>query len=129
MRPVRGALVVNAGDLISRWTNGVWKSNTHRVVNPPARPLACAGQEDEGGNQDGGGNEGGSVLVPSRYSVVFFTGPRHDTVITPLPTCVTASNPSRFPEITAGEHLQMKLRCRQACRWPRGHEGSLRNSS
>jgi isopenicillin N synthase-like dioxygenase len=28
--------VVNIGDLLMRWTNDRWVSNTHRVVNPPA---------------------------------------------------------------------------------------------
>ena len=30
------AFVVNVGDLFRRWTNDVWTSNFHRVVNPPA---------------------------------------------------------------------------------------------
>ena len=33
--PVPGTLVVNAGDLIQRWSNDVWRSNIHRVQNPP----------------------------------------------------------------------------------------------
>ena len=102
--------MVNAGDLISRWTNGLWKSNVHRVVNPP--PLPLVRQSESSGSDGGEGGEGGTsetVLVPSRYSVVFFTGPRDDTVITPLPTCVTPTNPSRYSDITAGAHLQMKL--------------------
>src|SRR5260221_9066208 len=40
--PVRGALVVNAGDLLARWTNDRWKSNVHPVVNPP-RALTGSG--------------------------------------------------------------------------------------
>lgn len=31
-----GALVVNAADEMSRWTNGRWISPVHRVVNPPS---------------------------------------------------------------------------------------------
>lgn len=31
-----GALVVNAADEMSRWTNGRWVSPVHRVVNPPS---------------------------------------------------------------------------------------------
>jgi isopenicillin N synthase-like dioxygenase len=33
--PVEGAFIINAGDLLQHWTNGVWISNVHRVVNRP----------------------------------------------------------------------------------------------
>ena len=31
--PIEGTLVVNVGDLLSRWTDGAYKSTPHRVVN------------------------------------------------------------------------------------------------
>lgn len=33
---VPGALIVNTGDLLARWTGERWKSNRHRVLPPPA---------------------------------------------------------------------------------------------
>jgi isopenicillin N synthase-like dioxygenase len=45
--PRPGALVINAGDMLRFWTNGIWKSSFHRVVMNPKR----------------------------RISLVFFTGP------------------------------------------------------
>lgn len=35
--PIEGTLVVNVGDLLSRWTNGAYKSTPHRVVNTSGR--------------------------------------------------------------------------------------------
>lgn len=37
--PIDGTLVVNVGDLLSRWTNGAYKSTPHRVVNTSGREL------------------------------------------------------------------------------------------
>jgi len=36
-RPIEGTLVVNVGDLLDRWTNGLCKSTPHRVVNRSGR--------------------------------------------------------------------------------------------
>lgn len=83
--PEPRAFTVNAGDLIQVWTNDVFLSNTHRVVNPPP------------------GDTG------DRMSMVFFTGPSSDTVIECLPTCQGPDRPPRYEPITAGEHLQRKL--------------------
>ena len=33
--PVEGTIVVNAGDLLARWSNDAIKSTLHRVVEPP----------------------------------------------------------------------------------------------
>ncbi len=35
--PIEGSLVVNVGDLLSRWTDGMYKSTPHRVVNSSGR--------------------------------------------------------------------------------------------
>jgi isopenicillin N synthase-like dioxygenase len=35
--PIEGTIVVNAGDLLARWSNDTIKSTIHRVVEPPRR--------------------------------------------------------------------------------------------
>jgi len=85
---VPGALVINTGDLLQRWTNNRWVSNLHRVVNPPT--------ESRGSSR--------------RLSIVFFTGPRDDAIISCLPGCSSQHAPARYPPITAGEHTQAKIR-------------------
>ena len=81
-------IVVNIGDMLQRLTNHVYPSTTHRVVNPP----------------------GGKARQP-RYSTPYFLHPNPDFLIDVLPSCVTADNPSRYPEpITAQGYLEERLR-------------------
>lgn len=82
--PVPGAFVVNLGDLMARWTNGVYASTMHRVK------TASGGRD--------------------RYSVAFFYSPRHDAVIAPVPTCVGPEQPARFPPCTTTAHMDEMFR-------------------
>ena len=83
---IKGSLVVNSGDLLQRWTNDCWKSNIHRVVNPPEEQVRR-----------------------HRLSFVFFLGPNKTSVIEPLKVCCSQDNPAKYPPISCEEHLQMKL--------------------
>lgn len=74
--------VVNLGDLMAQWTNDLWVSTLHRVVNPPD------GEWDK-----------------PRYSLVFFHQPNYDAVIDSL----DRSHPAKYPPITSGDHLFRKL--------------------
>ena len=82
--PVPETFVVNLGDLMARWTNGIYKSNMHRVKN--------------------------SVSGGERYSVPFFYGPRPDAVIAPMPGCAADDRPQRFATCTAAEHMTEMFR-------------------
>lgn len=82
--PIPGTFVVNLGDLVKRWTNGLYNSNLHRVMN----------------------NSSGR----DRFSIPFFFGPRPSAVITPLPTCVGAERPPQFATCTAQEHVNEMFR-------------------
>ncbi|MGN8067653.1 isopenicillin N synthase family dioxygenase [Mucilaginibacter sp. 22184] len=80
-------LVVNVGDMLQRLTNNKLKSTTHRVVNPPREQMKN-----------------------SRYSVPFFLHPVSDMDLTSLETCINAEHPKLYPDITAGEYLDERLR-------------------
>ena len=84
--PAGGALLVNLGDAIARWTNEEWISTLHRVAAPRVN----------------------GVLVPRRSAAYFHDGDV-DALIECLPSCVSAANPARYEPVTVGEHLAAKL--------------------
>jgi isopenicillin N synthase-like dioxygenase len=73
---VPGALVVNTGNSLSRWTNGLFLSTKHHVINSTDLP---------------------------RYSVPVFFGADLDAEIKCVPTCDTIEHPAEFPPITYRE--------------------------
>lgn len=82
--PADGALLINLGDLMARWTNDRWMSTVHRV-----KPPIVDGR------------------IRRRRSAAFFHDGNVDAVISTLPTCVD-DGPTYAP-ITVGEHIQAKL--------------------
>ncbi|KAM7221139.1 hypothetical protein V8F06_003524 [Rhypophila decipiens] len=91
-------ILLNIGDLLSYWTNGLLRSTVHRVVFP-------------------GGGEG---TGEARYSIAFFCHPVSSTPLLPVPServksFVPATGGEKNPYaerkvMTADEHLQMRLR-------------------
>ena len=82
--PVKDSFVINLGDLMARWTNGVYSSNMHRVKN----------------NRSG----------RDRYSLPFFMSPQPDARIEAIPSCVSADRPPLYPVCTSAEHLNEMFR-------------------
>ena len=85
--PRPGELVVNIGDMLQRLTNGVLRSTSHRVVNPPPERRGF-----------------------SRYSMPYFLHFRSDFCIEALPGTVPEGEQPKWPPITADEYLQERLR-------------------
>jgi len=77
--PIPDSFVINIADMMARWTNDRFVSTLHRVVN-------SSGSE--------------------RYSIPFFFGPSYDTVVAPLPSCVSATKPAAYPPVMAGQYLE-----------------------
>jgi len=80
-------IVVNVGDMLQRLTNNRLKSTTHRVVNPPREKWGT-----------------------SRYSIPFFLHPKSSMSLACLPGCIDAGHPKAYPDATAGEYLDERLR-------------------
>jgi isopenicillin N synthase-like dioxygenase len=80
-------IVVNVGDMLQRLTNNRLKSTTHRVVNPPRE-----------------------MWHTSRYSIPFFLHPRSAMSLACLESCINENHPKAYPDATAGEYLDERLR-------------------
>src|SRR5687767_13768765 len=80
-------IVVNVGDMLQRLTNNKLKSTTHRVVNPPREMWGT-----------------------SRFSIPFFLHPKSEMSLACLESCIDASHPKAFPDATAGEYLDERLK-------------------
>jgi len=73
--PIAGTLVINSGDLLGRWSNDHFRSNSHRVVNSSGR---------------------------ERLSIAMFVDPDFDTPIVPVTAPNEAAN---YPEVSCGDYI------------------------
>ena len=78
-KPIADTFVINIGDLMARWTNGIYNSNMHRVRNNNSEQA--------------------------RYSIPSFYDADPPTAIEVIPTCVTPDNPVKFASCTCNEHM------------------------
>ena len=80
--PRAKAFIVNIGDCLMRWTNDVYVSTPHRVVNRSAR---------------------------ERYSIAFFFDPNPEAEVAAIPSCVARGGAARYPPILAADYLKLRL--------------------
>ncbi|KAK7528131.1 thymine dioxygenase [Phyllosticta citriasiana] len=95
--PVDGAVLVNVGDLLERWSNGRWRSTVHRVGLPAHLREAVEGEKED------------EEMLRPRYSLPFFSAPDPDTIIEALPRCWDEANPKKHPPVTATEYVNMRM--------------------
>jgi isopenicillin N synthase-like dioxygenase len=79
---IPGAYVCNIGDCLMRWTNDIYVSTPHKVVNPPGK---------------------------DRYSIAFFLDPDPDAVVACLSTCADATRPARYAPVSGADFLKSRL--------------------
>lgn len=87
-----GSIVINAGDLLARWSNDVLRSTLHRVVAPPAKKIS----ETEG-------------ITPARQSIAFFCNPNFDAEISCLPTCSGPDQTAKYEPVTTEKYIVGRL--------------------
>jgi isopenicillin N synthase-like dioxygenase len=78
-----GTLVVNIGDLFQRWTNDIYRSNLHRVINRTGK---------------------------ERYSIPTFFNLDYDAMVSCLPTCQSPERPAKYQPIKSGDYLLSRFR-------------------
>lgn len=106
--PADGALLVNLGDLTSRWTNERWLSTLHRVKPPII---------------DG--------TIQRRRSAAYFHDGNADALISTIASCIAAGEDNLYAPVTVSEHIAAKLAGSRAGRLnptapPRGGSGARR---
>jgi isopenicillin N synthase-like dioxygenase len=75
---IPGAYLINIGNVMMAWTNGLFLSTPHRVVNRSLR---------------------------DRYSIPMFMNPDYSVVVQPLEPFVSAENPSHYEPVHYGEFM------------------------
>lgn len=80
---IEGTFVINLGDMFKVWTNDLYVSNLHRVVNRTGK---------------------------ERYSIPTFFNLDYDAPVACLPTCQSATNPAKYKPIKSGDYLVSRFR-------------------
>ena len=109
--PIEGALVMNIGDVLSRWSNGAYMfpegkkvltwlsdyltSTVHRV-HLPTSDLSYQG-------------EGPNRMTRSRYSIPFFVVPKDEVVMECLEFPAIQGQKGKYEPITWGEFVRVKM--------------------
>ncbi|KAJ5632604.1 Oxoglutarate/iron-dependent dioxygenase [Penicillium lividum] len=87
--PIKNAIVMNVGDLLQRWSNGL--STSHRVTLPPLADRF----------------EGQERMTRKRFSIPYFLSPDSDSVIECIPSC-RGEEPAKYEPITQADYNRMR---------------------
>ena len=75
------AFICNIGDCLMRWTNDIYVSTPHRVLNP----------------------------IAERYSIAMFVDPNPDAIVAAIPSCVPDGESPRHAPVSAHDYLQQRF--------------------
>jgi len=89
--PIPGTFVINIGDMLELWSNNLFVSTPHRVINRSGR---------------------------ERYSIATFYDPDFDVRVECLPNCSSQQNPPRHAPLVAGDYIVSRYDGSYAYRQP-----------
>ncbi len=88
---IADTFVINIGDMLQLWSNDLFVSTPHRVINASGR---------------------------ERYSIATFYDPDFDARVECLPNCASADNPPRHAPLIAGDYISSRYDGSYAYRQP-----------
>ncbi|MEM7172877.1 MAG: 2-oxoglutarate and iron-dependent oxygenase domain-containing protein [Pseudomonadota bacterium] len=88
--PIPGTFIINIADMMMRWTNDLFVSTPHRVINLSGK---------------------------KRYSMALFFAANHDTIVECLPSCTNPANPPKYPPTHFGYWIENMHSYSYAYRW------------
>lgn len=83
VEPLNNTLVINIGDLMSRWTNDRFRATRHRVINSKGK---------------------------ERVSFACFGNTNYHALIECIPSCLDENNPPKYAPITSGDYLMKAIK-------------------
>ena len=101
IEPLQNTFVVNIGDMLQRWSNGLYRSTLHRVV------ISSSSSSSEYSSSESSISTNASSSA--RLSAPFFFEPNYDTIIQSL-VKTNDGDSNKYPPIKSGEYLKAKYR-------------------
>ncbi|CAD6585151.1 MAG: hypothetical protein ASARMPRED_002026 [Alectoria sarmentosa] len=87
--PTTGALALNIGDMLQRFSNDVFPSASHRVTLPPRAASA---------------NHMHETVTRQRFSIPYFVAPDADKTVSCFSSCVSDEHPVKFEPVSFAEY-------------------------
>ncbi|KZT57844.1 flavonol synthase/flavanone 3-hydroxylase [Calocera cornea HHB12733] len=100
--PIKGAMIVNIGDLLQRWTNDMLHSPMHRVRAPPLKETE---EVDSTGAK--------VKMTPPRYSIPYFATPNLDAIIECIPGSWNETRAKKYEAINTQDYIDMTVKSKQ----------------
>jgi len=91
--PLEGALIMNIGDVLMRWSNDYLKSTIHRVQLPPLQDR-FTGEER---------------MTRERFSIPYFVCVERDTLMECLPVCHSTKNPPKYEPMLYRDYVNWRM--------------------
>lgn len=115
--PVENAIVVNVGDLLQRWTNGMLSQKNHasqserlQVFNISFSDVLRSTKHRVTLPTTINNSNGSNQMVKERFLIPYFIAPDPDSIIDCLPTCTSVDRPARYFPVVHRQYNRARAR-------------------